>query len=180
MILGELSIAYRDDRANEATVAVYARQLEDMDFDDLRYAANVHMQSKTFFPSIAELRSVAADKAIGYLPAAEEAWGEVKEAIRKVGYWGTPKWSSPPVAAAVNAIGWDTICSGLVEDAGVNRAHFLRVYEVCRKRRMEDFQVPTLASERSKLLARACFKKVDAIEARGTAAVTGLTQECRT
>jgi len=65
-----------------------------------------------------------------------EAWESVLKQIRKVGYMGTPIFKNAVTGKAVNAIGWEALCSS--ENISIERAHFLKIYESYLRREKEN------------------------------------------
>jgi len=78
---------------------------------------------------IAVIRSKAICRAT---LTAGEAWGEVMRQVSKVGSYNIPKFSSVVIQKCVDAIGWRNIC--LSEMPAVERAHFLKIYDVISER----------------------------------------------
>jgi hypothetical protein len=60
-----------------------------------------------------------------------EAWKSVLKEIARIGSSGQPVFKDKITKNAVNCIGWRTIC--LSENIGVERAHFLKIYEQLEK-----------------------------------------------
>lgn len=71
------------------------------------------------------------------LPSADEAWGEIRDQIRRVGSTrGTldyrtgdviqPAWSHPLIGQTADRLGWDQLCRS--ENEMADRAHFLRIW----------------------------------------------------
>lgn len=130
-----LKSAYPRQPVTQSTLDVYQLMLADIDVDLLRRAAHHHVATSQYFPSIAELRAEASGGKD--LPTAEEAWGEVCAAVRRVGrYRLPPTFSHPLIHDAVSAIGWNTITDS--ETVGVERAHFFRIFEAFANRLSRD------------------------------------------
>lgn len=116
----------------ETTISAYAICLGDVPPEALRTATVQLLRTAQWFPGIDEIRDLARGPR-GAL-SAEEAWEEVIGQVRKEGYYGKPKFSSPTVARAVEALGgWNNVASQLTEQVGTNRAHFLRIYSAIAK-----------------------------------------------
>lgn len=85
------------------------------------YAGIMHMvRTQAAFPSIADIREHAAPPSMPW----SLAWAEVMKAVGEVGRSGSPTWSSPAVAWAVAAIGWQEICDTPRSNLGTIRAQF--------------------------------------------------------
>jgi len=91
-------------------------------------------QSK-FFPTVSEIRDAIKGFSDSKLPNPEEAWLEV---MQKLDRYKSPEWSCEEIKKAVRAIGYLAICDS--ENLGVERAHFMRIYETFKKR-TEDEQL---------------------------------------
>lgn len=108
---------------------IWTQLLAPLDYAAVQRNALRHVATSPFFPSLAELtRDIGVDD----VPDPELAYAEVADQIRRVGRHGVPTWSHPVVGAAVQAVGWRTLCD--TETPGVERAHFLRIYEALRQR----------------------------------------------
>ncbi len=150
-LVAALTAAFPRAEIGENTVRVYIDMLADLDFDEAQAAVKKLMATSTFFPSIAEIRQAVADLRTRHLPEPEEAWEEVMRELRRVGgyldIYGPLQFSCEEVRRAVKAIGWQTLC--MSESIGVERAHFLRIYDTFRRRTKEDANLgPLLGAPR--------------------------------
>lgn len=143
---------------SDETTQLYVRMLADIPPPVLEVAVAQHVASSKFFPTVAELReqAVALASEAGSAPSAAEAWGEVVRAVGSVGYYGKPEFSHPRVSRAVECVGWQAIC--LSETPGVERAHFLRVYEQLDERAKSDARLLPASRELRQLVAAAAGK----------------------
>ena len=62
-------------------------------------------------------------------PSWEQAWKELNDAVRRVGSYGSPNWSHPVVAEAVQTLGYKEFCMSLTADSGTWRAQFRQIFE---------------------------------------------------
>ena len=115
---------------------IWGQLLAPLDYGAVQRNALRHLSSSPFFPSVAEL---TRDLGIDTTPDPELAYAEVEAQVRRVGHTGVPAWSHPLVGEAVQAVGWLALCR--TETPGVERAHFLRIYEALRKRAHEEATV---------------------------------------
>lgn len=110
-----------------STLALYSRQLVDLDPAAVVDAIERLIRTSRFFPTIAEIReaAVAGGPTEGL---AELAWAEVQREVRRVGDHGAahlrqfrggvfieperPVFSSPVTVAAVESVTWKLICHG--------------------------------------------------------------------
>lgn len=119
--------------------AIYHRILRDIDGALLEAATMQWLSTKRpFHPSPGELRDMALSLVTRNEPSADEAWIEVLEAIRYPGSWGTPKWSSERIANTVKAFGWIDLAQHDIDQRGVVRAQFMRIYEAQAAREHDD------------------------------------------
>lgn len=122
----------RIEREQLAMMAeVWQEDLADLDDNLLTVACRNHRERSQWLPSIAEIRASAVSLMRQASPAAQtasEAWGDVKKAIREVGYVGVPKFDNPATSAVVRRMGWREICMDEGPE-GVIRAQFERIYD---------------------------------------------------
>lgn len=124
-----------------ARIALWGRLLSKTPEKDFRLAVSKILMNKPTLPggkngnvaalildTIREMTTLSS----------EEAWGEVTKNISRVGYYGTPEWSSDAIKKAVDALGWKEICLTLTKDHGVLRAHFFRIYDSVLGREVTD------------------------------------------
>ena len=128
-LFGLLAAAYPKEPITEAQVALYAALLESYPVDQVREAVLRHIQQSPWFPRISEIldQITAPDQR-----DPDQAWAEVQQQIRTVGYYRQPTWSQPAIAQAVEALGWTNLCRSTNPEA--DRAHFLRFYTIAQKR----------------------------------------------
>lgn len=130
--LAPLQLAFRKDLA-EDQFDFYVQMLVDIDPEYIDKAVKKLIYTSKYLPSIAEIRdtalSIKKTEAGTQEPDSGAAWGEVQRQIRATGYCGKPKFTSPLIAEAVERMGWKDICCTPVEDTGILRAQFRRVYE---------------------------------------------------
>lgn len=67
---------------------------------------------------------------------AGEAWAEVLRTVSSIGSYGNPIFKEEIIFKAVECVGWRNIC--LSENIGVERAHFMKVYESLASKAKED------------------------------------------
>lgn len=125
-ILTVLKASYPRQELTSATVSAYSAMLADLPYESVDAAVRRLIASSKWFPTIAEIRSEVAEGKIAELPAAEVAWGEVRKAISKFGYYRVPVFKHEAIARAVDVIGWDTIC--LDENVAATRKRFIDAY----------------------------------------------------
>ena len=149
-ILALLKAVWTNHPVTDETVTAYAAALEDIPPEEGRWAALRWVRTAKFFPTPAELRALIAERALA-LPPAEEAWLEVKRAVRTVGSYGVPAWSTPVLATAMEALGYKEFCLSEMADEPAWRAHFFRLYEGYRDRALQDRRVGVLPAPGDRL-----------------------------
>lgn len=145
--MARLAVAYphhfkQADLDADFALQVYHEILDDVD-DSLLMAATKQWLStaRPFHPSPGELRDLAlslVERSNGD-KSADEAWAEVLNAVRHIGSYGVPEWSSEAIAQTMQAFGyWKDFCAIETEQLPTVRAQFLRIYEAQRVRRHDD------------------------------------------
>jgi len=94
---------------------------------DIFYAAILRVSTDEEWVSVRAIRKAAESVSTPQRRSGIEAWGDVISEVKRVGSYGSPKFSDPIVEHVVAALGWTDIC--LTEDIMPLRAHFLRAYE---------------------------------------------------
>lgn len=128
-ILAIASAAYPRFELNPETVRVYLSLLLDIPDEYLQGSVLTHISRSPFFPTVADLRTIALEQMDSDHNALSgmDAWREVEDQIRMVGYAGTPVFQNRLVERLVQAMGWQNLCRS--ENHVTDRAHFLRAYE---------------------------------------------------
>lgn len=120
-----------------ATTMAWMDNLSEYPTDLIRIAV-VSLTANPYPPKVGQIREACAKAraaAAGEVgtPSLDEAWAEVKDAVRFVGMYGTPEWSHPVVASTMRAMGWQEFC--ISEDPeGVLRGNFRHFYEAAEAR----------------------------------------------
>lgn len=148
-VVGQLGVIYSRD-LDPATPGAWASLFTDVPASALFEAAAEHARESRFFPTPADLRARAVRSQ--NMPTSEEAWLEVKRAISKWGYYGEPRFTHKAISDAVEAIGWDDLCSMQIGDQSAERAHFLRCYGAYRERRVKATQIGEMNPGVAKLI----------------------------
>lgn len=126
----------------EETITAYYSILGDLPLELLK-AATLEYSSRGehWPPSAGQLRAVAFDllEQDEHYLSPGEAWAEVTKIMRLDGHWRVPKFSSPLIARAVDAIGgWRYINLSPEDIMYTHRARFLQTYETLQKRERAD------------------------------------------
>lgn len=120
------------------TIETWESLLLDLDTNPVAAAVQALAADGRDWPPPPGLVRRRACELIWPLPDADEAWGQVREQIRRVGssrgvvHWPSgetvePVWSHPLVGEVADRFGWSALCQSTNEMA--DRAHFLRMWE---------------------------------------------------
>lgn len=121
----------------ERTMMVYERMLADLEVEAANRAVARLISTAKWLPTIAEIRAAAVEIARGARRAGAEAWGDVTEAIRRVGrYNPCPNFDDPIVAECVRSFGWLSLCDSTNDIA--DRARFIELYDQLAERGRRD------------------------------------------
>ncbi len=139
-------------------LCVFAIALEDLDAGVLSAGILKCIRTKTFPPTIAEIReeceSIRCAVVGDGTKSIDEAWGEVLRQMHDAHYSRPPKFSTPEIAEAARKMGWRNLCAAEESEMVGNRAQFIKIYEsiLCRKRTAKENSAVINALGREKLL----------------------------
>jgi hypothetical protein len=112
-------------------IEAFAANLSDLDYSHVDAALRVLIQTRTWIPSIAEIREQALELVRGPKATGLEAWGSVVKAMREQGSYRTPGtdfvFRDAVTARVVAAMGWQELCAS--ENAVSDRARFVDAYD---------------------------------------------------
>jgi len=133
MLVGALPSA----KVNEGTSDIYAKMLADLDFEVAQKAVARLLSSweMACLPTIGQIRRTAVELQSGPVRPGGDAWGEVLEQTRRVGYCGTPRFQDPIVAHIVASWGWRELC---LAEGPSDRARFIELYDQLAKEQRVD------------------------------------------
>lgn len=131
------------------TLGIYERLLADIPADVLEAAAMQHIASAKFFPTVAELRDLAAALVLPPPMAALEAWGELRQKAivewnryTDNGHMPWPTFSDPLIGHILAVMGGPQTLQDSTFEAA-DRARFLELYEeLAQRRRQEAMLLP--------------------------------------
>jgi hypothetical protein len=140
------------------TEAVEAWESLLLDLDARQVAAAIQVlatEGREWPPPPGVVRQRACDL-VSPLPSADEAWGEIRVQLARVGSsrgtqdWSSgvtvePVWSHPLIGVVADRFGWDALCQSSNEMA--DRAHFLRVWEQVSGRERSAAALPPAARQ---------------------------------
>lgn len=136
--------------ASRATsmVDTYATLLEDLSYEQCNAAVRVLLQTRTWMPSVAEIRSAAIELQRGPVAPGGSAWGAVKRAIHEQGSYRRPGvdfvFHDPVTARCVSALGWQDLC--LSDNEIADRARFIELYDRLAIQEQRESLSPLLAA----------------------------------
>lgn len=163
------------------TISAYMLLLADIPFVQLKTGVIKCIATCKYLPSIAEIREAAreviAEVTDSRLKTYAEAWAEVENNVKTVGYYGKPAWSTPEIEEAVRSVGWIELCVLESADVNVMRAQFKGIYNtICErsKERQHNMQAYTALtpSERKQMNPADSFIK-ELTENRGVKKLEG-------
>ncbi len=130
-IVAMLDSAFPNWKLGERTCLLYETMLEPVQFGHAKAAVmELLAGEREFAPPIGVLLKAAAAIAMAEkgtpMLTPEQAWEEVELAIRSVGYYRQPQFSSEIITRAVAALDWRQVCSS--ENMEATRAHFFRLF----------------------------------------------------
>lgn len=137
-----------DPRAVPAMVTAYADLLGDLSYEQCNAALRVLLQTRTWLPSVADIRAAALELQRGPVRAGGDAWGGVIRAISAEGSYRQPGtdfvFSDPTTAKCVEAFGWANLCNS--ENQVSDRARFVELYDKLASQGHKEAQSPALAA----------------------------------
>lgn len=139
--------------ANNYAIELWYRQLQDIPYEVMQAAVVKWVSTEKWSPTIAELRSIAAEIMNGTTEDWGEAWQKVCAAIGAYGYNRPIEAikSLPPLAGkTVERLGWINLCRS--ENMQADRANFRLIYEQLATETKKQHQIPQKFLEKIKYL----------------------------
>jgi len=120
------------------TMKLYCQMLADLEYVSAAEAVAHLIATCKYFPTVAEIRTCATERATGMLDAGD-AWAEVQRKVATYGFHramaeGPPAWSNAAVEKAVTALGGFARFCQSEEPEGVLRGQFFKVFDAARSR----------------------------------------------
>ena len=128
---------------NNQAMQLWYAQLQDIPYKVAEAALNKWVATNRWSPTIADLRELAADVAVGEAPDWGDAWHNVMRAVSKYGYNRQSEamdFLDDVTREAVRRVGWYDIC--MSENVGVERANFRDIYNTLQERKQKERLVP--------------------------------------
>lgn len=131
-----VSASFQNFKLPEGGADVWVQLLEDIPAQALQRAVASLCASSEYPPTIAAIRKEAlAYSPEAFPPLPGEAWREVINEIGRVGWCGSPSFTDPMIARAVQCVSnWQDLCTSDMSDMPAHRARFLEAYEALRER----------------------------------------------
>lgn len=139
------------DREQKLGMAsTFALMLDDIPYDRANAALRVLIQTRTWMPSVADIRATVAELERGPVRPGGDAWGEVLAKVSRFGSYRTPgvdfAFTDDLVARCVQSLGWQNIC--LSENAVADRARFIELYDKFATEKRKETVAPLLGEVR--------------------------------
>ena len=134
---------------NEQAVNLWYAQLQDLDYKIAELVLNKWVATNKWAPTIADIRSEAADLISGEIPDWGEGWEQVLKAIGKFGMYRQSEALESMDAITrecVARLGFGNIC--ISENISADRANFRTLYEAIAGRKKKEMQLPEATQKR--------------------------------
>lgn len=128
---------------NNQAMELWFRMLQDIDYKIAEIALTKWVATNKWSPSIAEIRSMAAEITVGSISDWGEGWEQVLTAIRKYGMYQVDEAMNSfdeITREACKRLGFQNIC--MSENINQDRANFRMIYEQLAERQKADNQIP--------------------------------------
>lgn len=135
-------VKYGNEEKLKEKMRVFAIALEDLDSATLSAGILKCIRTKTFPPTIAEIREECASVITALTSSGaksiDEAWGEVRKQVHDCFIYKKPVFSTPEIKDAAEKMGWATLCAATDSEMVGNRAQFIKLYESILRRKREE------------------------------------------
>lgn len=129
-------------------VDAFEALLGDLEYAHASAAVRVLLQTRSWMPSVADIRATVLELERGPVRAGGDAWGGVLAAIKGEGAYRTPgvdfTFRDPITARCVAALGWQELC--LSENNTADRARFIELYDKLAQQDRKEQTSPLLAA----------------------------------
>lgn len=124
---------------NDGAREIWYRKLKDIPFAVMAAVVDKWIETKNDPPTIADLRTEAANAVNGEAPIWTDGWEQVRKAISRYGYMRKDEalaTMDPLTAKTASLLGWQQICES--ENLEAIRANFRMTFEALAKRQEVD------------------------------------------
>jgi hypothetical protein len=133
-------------------IAAYADLLGDLSYELCNAALRSLLQTRTWLPSVADIRATAIELKHGPVRTGGEAWGAVLQAMKSEGAYRFPgidfRFTDRVTASCVASLGWKELC--LSENQVSDRARFIELYDGLATQDSRESRSPVLAAARDR------------------------------
>jgi Loader and inhibitor of phage G40P len=137
-----------DQQRQLAMVDAFASLLEDLSYEQANAAVRALLQTRSWMPSVADIRATALELERGPVAAGGEQWGTVLRAMREQGAYREPGvdfvFHDAVTAKCVQSMGWRELC--LSENTVADRARFTDLYDKLAQQSHREALSPALAA----------------------------------
>lgn len=131
---------------NDVTREIWYTALQDIPYDVMMMSVQKWIATEKWSPSVAELRNIAAEIVNEPIPGCEEAWEKVREIARDYSPYD-PERTEARIAELDDITRQclklvDIKSVAYTENIAVDRAHFIKTYEVLAQRKKTSNQEP--------------------------------------
>ena len=140
-IFTAMADAYRTEMSR-SQIETYYSFLKDYSVEEFKEAVKRIIETKSFMPTIAEIKKTIAEIKMSDVPSAEDEWQEVLMAVRRYGSYREQEALDslkPYTAYIVKHIGFMNIC--MATDQTWNRKEFIEEYKVLKDKDIVNFQL---------------------------------------
>ena len=131
--LGVLLQAFPNRKLDSGVLYAFLKDIPDQEF--LKGITEIITTQKELYPDTNIIALIREKSLVKPQLVAGEAWAIVLRGVSSVGSYGYPKFDNSLIDKAVDAIGWINICRS--ENIAIERAHFLKIYDVLAQREKE-------------------------------------------
>ena len=153
-------------------VDAFEALLGDLEYAQASAAVRVLLQTRSWMPSVADIRATVIELNRGPVRAGGDAWGAVLSAMKHEGAWREPgvefTFADPVTMRCVQRLGWRDLC--LSENTVADRARFIELYDQLAQQSRKEQASPLLAAaaeRRGEALPVAELLKLRSVDTNG-------------
>jgi len=168
-ILGLIIISYPDrftEQPSALQINVWNELLSDLSFADVSTAVKKWIMTERFPPVIADIRKIVADANMPGTDQADEAWGKLKQAIRKFGHMDSEEaiQTLPELAQIiVKRFTWSYYCMMPIDEVSTYYAQFRNAYECEYRKQRERKQIPEDLQKALQKIGQGNVKQIESL-----------------
>ena len=135
-IVALLMAALPKAKVGENTSAAYEALLADLGAEECMQAVRALIatwDNPYALPTIGQIRKAVTGVGVQGRTG-ELAWGDVLDAVHKVGVYGSPKFDDGLTEIALAAVGWRTVCNSTDRNVGFLQNSFIKAYQAAKDR----------------------------------------------